>query len=279
MSVFVPFQLPFALIVVVFEIIFEPAVPSDVCFCSVPVAVCLTVPVPDEGGLDLCIWWVRSIAHSWIGSDQTVIRVPHRRLVVQERKEDGEAHDEEAGKTGVVDYVEHRDLQPTHASATHHLSSLLVPEEGEEAFETRLLVRALRKLVLSRRSARFLLIVDLLALLHQLALLGSSRLLVPSHPEKSSRPLTWPQKLTNCRLPTTWKTALRKFESLADGLPQLIYWWRLLSPHGSPSAGSGCGVCCAVGLSSNSLLLSSPSAGPGCGVCCAVGLSSNSPLL
>ena len=26
------------------------------------------------------------------------------------RKEDGEAHDEEAGKTGVVDNVEHRDL-------------------------------------------------------------------------------------------------------------------------------------------------------------------------
>ena len=117
-------------------------------------------------------------------------------------------------------------------------------------------------LLLSRRSARFLLIVDLLALLHQLALLGSSRLLVPSHPEKSSRPLTRPQKLTNCRLPTTWKTALRKFESLADGLPQLICWWRLLSPHGSPSAGPGCGVCCAVGLSSNSLLLSSPVPSP-----------------
>ena len=153
------------------------------------------------------------------------------------------------------------------------LSSLLVPEEGEETFETRLLVWTLCKLVpeqlstimnndmivelnnwkpntthfnnwkciflpfkieryscqgpnialdnlvnycmtnsnvsdvsqstaillLSRRSARFLLIVDLLSLLHQLALLGSRRLLVPSHPEKSSRPLTWPQKLTNCQ--------------------------------------------------------------------------------
>ena len=81
-------------------------------------------------------------------------------------------------------------------------------------------------LLLSGRSTRFLLIVDLLSLFHQLALLGSRRLLVPSHPEKSSRPLTWSQKLPAANNFSTWKTALRKFESLADGLSQLICGWR-----------------------------------------------------
>ena len=63
------------------EIIFEPAVPPDVLAGSVPVAVDLSVPediiikhlhqidvvvvtpVPDQGGLNLRIVWVRSIAH------------------------------------------------------------------------------------------------------------------------------------------------------------------------------------------------------------------------
>ena len=78
------------------------------------------------------------LTKTWVGSDEAVLGVPHWLLVVQklrqifqklkkleqmelkhvltrhnedwDRKEDGEAHDEEAGKTGVVDNVEHRDL-------------------------------------------------------------------------------------------------------------------------------------------------------------------------
>lgn len=66
--------------------------------------------VPDEGALDVALWWHRSEAQSRIAADQGALELPLGLLIVQRLIEHGEHAAEEGRQYRVEYYVEQQDL-------------------------------------------------------------------------------------------------------------------------------------------------------------------------
>ena len=80
--------------------------------CIGPVAVVALVAglVPDEGALDVALWWHRPETQSGVVADQRAFQLPFRLIGVQRLVEHGQHAAEEACQHDVKDHVEQQDL-------------------------------------------------------------------------------------------------------------------------------------------------------------------------